>query len=178
VIGERLPAWVRWLSAGVGAAAVMALGWHLADAIGLLIAAPVVAAIVVYPLLEGASAARDALRALALRKVEGRHHAFGGVPLDITHDHGGAWLRAADLQRALRTDEPESVVAARVPGRWRRDDDGTLRLRVDAVVEHLATGPGRLDPRTGRLRKLLQREVLVPAARRAARDRPAAPPRD
>ncbi len=110
-------------------------------------------------------------RAWVWRHEEGRHHAFGGVALRIEDDTRHVWLAAQDLQRVLRTQEPDDALAARHTGRWQRDDEGTLWLRVDAVAERLATMPGRTDPRTQRLRRYFEREVLFPAAERRRRGR-------
>jgi hypothetical protein len=108
-------------------------------------------------------------RWLRWRSVEGRHHAFAGLALDIHDDGRHCWLAAADLQRALRRREPEDAVAARHAGRWKRDARGRLQLRVDAVVAALASGPGRMDPHTLHLRRYLEREVLFPAEQRHRR---------
>jgi hypothetical protein len=108
-------------------------------------------------------------RSLAWRREQGRHHSFGGQPLRIDDDGRQVWIAGADLQRVLGTNDREDVLAARVPGRWRRGDDGALLLRVDAVVQHLSTAPGRMDPRTVRLRRYLEREVIFPAAQRRRR---------
>jgi hypothetical protein len=110
-----------------------------------------------------------AAKSLAWRREQGRHHSFGGQSLHIEDDGRQVWMAGADLQRVLGTNDREDVLAARVPGRWRRDGNGTLLLRVDAVVQHLATAPGRMDPRTVRLRRYLERDVIFPAAERRRR---------
>jgi hypothetical protein len=110
-----------------------------------------------------------AARTLHWRDQQGRHHAFGGVPLQITEDPRHLWVDGQSLQRVLHTHDPEDVLAARHAGRWKRDAQGALLLRVDAVVDLLAHGPGRLDPRNVRLRLYLEREVLFPAAERRRR---------
>lgn len=115
-----------------------------------------------------------AARALIWRREQGRHHAFAGLSLRVRDDGRHAWIAGEDLRRVLDSRDPDDVLAARVAGKWRRDDDGVLWLRVDAVVDHLAQAPGRMDPRTLRFRHYLDREVLFPAAerrRRAAPDR-------
>ena len=99
----------------------------------------------------------------------GRHYSFGGVPLDIHDDGRHLWLAGADLQRVLGTQDAEDVLAARHAGRWRRNSAGAVLLRVDAVVHQLCAAPGRLDPRTVRLRLYLERTVLYPAAERRRR---------
>ena len=110
-----------------------------------------------------------AARGWRWRHEEGQHHAFGGISLDIVDDGRHVWIAAPDLQRALRTAEPEGVLAARVPGRWRRTADGRMQVRVDAAVEHLAVAPERMDPRRVKLRRYLEQEVLYPAAERRRR---------
>lgn len=110
-----------------------------------------------------------AARTLHWRHEQGHHHAFAGVPLQITEDHRHVWVDGVSLQRVLGTRDPEDVLAARHSGRWRRDAEGSLLLRVDAVVDVLAHGPGRLDPRTVHLRRYFEREVLFPAAERRRR---------
>ena len=100
---------------------------------------------------------------------EGRFHSFGGVPLQIEDDGRHVWLDGPGLQRGLGRREPDDVLAARLAGQWRRDKAGTLMLRVDGVVQHLATMPGRDDPRVQKLRRYLERDVLHPAHQRRQR---------
>ena len=109
------------------------------------------------------------LRTFHWRGEQGHHHSFGGVPLAVHDDGRHCWVAGEGLQRVLGTQDAEDVLAARHTGRWRRDAKGTLMLRVDAVVSNLATGPGRMDPRTVRLRRYLEQVVLFPAAERRRR---------
>jgi hypothetical protein len=99
-------------------------------------------------------------------REEGQFHSFGGVPLRIEDDGRHVWIDGAGYMRAVGQREPEDVLAARLSGSWLRDDKGLLLLRVDAVVQHLNTMPGREDPRVQRLRRYLEREVLYPASKR------------
>jgi hypothetical protein len=102
-------------------------------------------------------------------REEGRFHAFGGVPLQVHDDGRHVWLGGAGLLRVLGRKEPDDVLAARMPGQWRRDDEGALLLRVDAVIDYLAHMPGRDDPRVQKLRRYLERDVAYPAAERRRR---------
>ncbi|MDE2370623.1 MAG: hypothetical protein KGN16_16760 [Burkholderiales bacterium] len=102
---------------------------------------------------------------------QGRFHAFAGTPLRIEDDGRQVWVDAEGLQRILGRAEPEAATAARHAGRWRRLEDGTLMLRVDAVVAHLNAMPGRAEPRVQRLRRYLERDVIYPAAQRRGRTR-------
>lgn len=115
------------------------------------------------------SALKQKIRERLWAGEEGRHYNFGGISLRIDHDARYSWIAGSDYQRVMGTHDAEDVLAARLAGRWRRDDRGVLMLRVDAVVTHLASMPGRMDPRTVRLRRYFEREVLYPAEQRRAR---------
>jgi len=128
----------------------------------VLVAAP-------YLALQLASALKRRAREGLWAEQEGRHHAFNGIALLIEHDAHYSWIAGSDLQKVLRTHDREDVLAARLAGRWRRNDQGVLMLRVDSVVAHLASMPGRMDPHIVRLRRYLEREVLYPAAQRRHR---------
>ena len=155
---------------------VSALGWllHVSGLaywlwLGGLTAVAVLGLVWPKPLISAASAIKQALRGRVWRSRQGQHHAFAGVSLYICSDARHEWLAAADLQRALGTREPDDAVAARHSGRWRRDDQQRLLLRVDAVVAVLEHAPRRMDPHVIHLRRYLEREVLYPAAQRRKR---------
>ncbi len=99
-------------------------------------------------------------------REQGQFHSFGGVPLRIDDDGRHVWMDGEGYMRAVGKREAEDVLAARLAGSWYRDEQGRLMLRVDAVVQHLNTMPGREDPRVQRLRRYLEREVLYPASKR------------
>jgi len=103
------------------------------------------------------------------RAEAGQHHAFGGVRLQVEDDGRDVWIGGAGLQRVLGRPEPEEAQAARHAGAWRRDERGRLMLRVDAVVQNLATTGGRHEPRIQKLRRYLEQDVLYPASRRRER---------
>jgi hypothetical protein len=111
----------------------------------------------------------DRLREHAWRHEEGRYHAFAGVPLQVHDDGRHVWLGGAGLLRVLGRKEPDDVLAARLPGQWRRDAQGRLQLRVDAVIDYLGHMPGRDDPRVQKFRRYLERDVLFPAQERHRR---------
>ena len=162
------------IAAGVAALAWAFGAWKAALPVALIVAG--LTAFVAWALPQVGVAvldrAVDLLRAYHWRREQGRHHAFGGVPLAVEDDGRHVWVSGADLQRVLGTRDADDVLAARHSGRWRRCADGTLQLRVDAVVDHLARAPGRFDPRTVRLRRYFERELLYPAAERRRRARP------
>lgn len=100
---------------------------------------------------------------------EGHFHAFGGVSLRVEDDGRFVWLGGQGLLRVLGRQEADDVLAARMPGMWRRDAKGVLLLRVDAVIDYLGHMPGRQDPRVQKLRRYLARDVLHPAEQRHKR---------
>ncbi len=106
------------------------------------------------------------VRGLFWAREQGRFHSFGGVPLHIEDDGCCMWVDGGGLMRILDRREPEEALAARHSGHWRRNEEGLLMLRVDAVVQHLNTMPGRDLPKVQRLRRYFEREVLYPASRR------------
>jgi hypothetical protein len=102
------------------------------------------------------------------KAAEGHHHAFAGVGFTIADDGRHVWMHADALKRVLARPEADDVLAARISGKWKLDERRQLWLRVDGVVEHLSSFPGRMDPRVQKLRRWLERDVLYPAARRHA----------
>jgi hypothetical protein len=166
------PATRAWLL-GASIAAVLGLLHWLGIGLPLLLGLAVVVAVVTWlvPRL-GVRWAEDlvlALRTWFWSREEGRHHSFGGVPLYIADDGLHVWVDGEGLQRVMGTRDSEQVLAARHAGHWQRSHEGRLMLRVDSVVQHLNTMPGRDAPRVQKLRRYFEREVLYPAARRQGR---------
>jgi hypothetical protein len=110
--------------------------------------------------------AHQGLHTQVWKGVEGQHHAFAGVSFTMADDGRHMWMHADALKRVLARPEADDVLAARISGKWKLDERQQLWLRVDAVVEHLSTFPGRMDPRVQKLRRWLERDVLFPAERR------------
>jgi hypothetical protein len=158
--------------AAVAIVILAALDFLLRGRWGTLVGGVILALVVVgLPRLaiRGISAWKARIRENLWAEREGRHHSVAGVHLRIEHDHRHSWVDGAGLQRAIGTHDPDDVLAARLSGRWRRDEKGELMLRVDAVVANLAQRPERMDPRVVRVRLYLEREVLFPEAQRRAR---------
>jgi hypothetical protein len=160
----------RAILAGLFVAAV--LGWSslLGSRIGWQVLGATVTCVLVawglWTAMHRAGDASAALRERLGRADAGRHHAFGGVRLRVEDDGRHVWVDGPGLQRVLGRREPDEAQAARHTGAWRRDERGVLMLRVDAVVQHLATMPGRDEPRIQKLRRYLERDVLFPARHR------------
>ncbi len=160
----------RAIAVGVLIAGVLGLLHLLGVGLKLLLALGIVIAVVAWALpfigVRWLDAAILAVRTLFWAREQGRFHSFGGVPLRIEDDGRHMWVDGDGLMRVLGRREPEEALAARHAGAWRRSDDGVLMLRVDAVVRHLGTMPGRDAARVQRLRRYFEREVLYPAGRR------------
>ena len=173
----RLKRWHRLLLPPLTLLAVLAtleaLGLGLPLLIGAALVGIVITGLVPSYGVRALDRALSAWRAWNWRGEQGHHHAFGGLALHIEDDGRHAWVLGEDLQAVLRTRDPDAALAARHSARWRHDAQGRLWLRVDAVVERLATMPGRTDPRHLRLRRYLERDVLFPAAERRRRSRQA-----
>lgn len=165
----RALALVAGLVAFFGAIQVIGIALPLFLALGIVIA--VVAVGLPWVGVRWFDLLLQAVRNWHWRHEAGRHHAFGGVALDIEDDGRHLWIAGDDLKRVLRSRDRDDVLAARMPGRSRRTSDGRMQLRVDAVVEHLATAPERMDPRRGKLRRYLEQQVLFPASERRRRSR-------
>jgi hypothetical protein len=155
---------------GVAIAGVLGLLHWLGVGLWLLFALALVVSVValMMPRL-GVRWAEDLVRAVRTwfwSREQGIHHSFGGVPLHVADDGLHMWVDGEGLQRVMGTRDSETVLAARHAGHWQRSHDGRLMLRVDAVVQHLNTMPGREAPRVQRLRRYFEREVLFPASKR------------
>lgn len=115
------------------------------------------------------------LRRAPLARLEGRHHSFAGVQLQVHDDGRQLWLHEAGLRRLLGLQrDPVDAFKARFSGHWREARElglpgKGLWLDVAAVHRYLAEAPERMDPKRVRLRTYLDRELLQPASRRHAR---------
>jgi len=168
----RSPA-ARALAIGSGTAALLGLLHVLGVGLPLLAALAVGVAVLTLVLPWIAVRWADDLSCLVRGRFwsrdQGRFHSFGGVPLQIEDDGRHVWIDGQGLMRALGRREPEDALAARHAGQWRRGAQGVLMLRVDAVVQVLASRSGRSEPRQQRLRRYLERDVLFPARMRRER---------
>jgi len=139
--------------------------WLLGTVAGALLAVWAVPSLISWAL----GKVSEGARATMWRKQQGRHHAVGGVALQVEDDGRHVWVAAPGLRKALHSADSDEVLAARHTGRWRRGENGLLWLRVDAVVANLETAPGRMEPHTVRVRRYLQEQVVFPAAERRRR---------
>jgi hypothetical protein len=160
------------MAAGVAAVLLVfvnSLGLELSVlAWGVLLAALVVVAVPRLALDAGAWL-WDRLRAAYWAGEQGQHHRHRGLVIQVEDDGQHVWLAGRDLQAQLGSKDSDDVLAARHAGHWRRDADGRLMLRADAVVRHLAAMPGRGEARIIRLRRYIERDIIYPAQRRHER---------
>ena len=143
---------------------LMGVGLKLLFALGVFISVTIL--VVPWVVANWVGDIKRFVRARFWAREQGVFHSFGGVPLRVEDDGRHVWVDGDGYMRALGRREPEDALAARHTGMWRRDGEGMLMLRVDAVVQVLATMPGRVDPRVQRLRRYFERDVLYPAGRR------------
>lgn len=147
------------------------LGGGVPWALLMGVAAAVLVATAAWLAVQRAGDVQAWLRDRVAARDAGNYHAFGGVTLQVEDDGRHVWLGGKGLLRVLGRHEADDVLAARMPGQWRHDDQGRLLLRVEAVVDYLAHMPERTDPRVQKLRRYLERDVLHPAAQRHRRAR-------
>ena len=168
-MSSELPPWQA--AARVAAAAgALALGWRLDGAAGIVMAAPLAGLLLARVVVEGTAAALHALRARALRGVEGAYHAYRGIPIDVIEDgEGGRWLRVDDVRRILPALPRDETLRAIDPERIRVPDPrGELRIRADALLDWLSRSHA---PESIRFRIWVERTVQ-PTPRHAARSGP------
>ncbi|MFZ5549585.1 MAG: hypothetical protein ACOZJX_12885 [Pseudomonadota bacterium] len=153
-----------------GAVGLAAWWWLESVALALLFMAPALGVAFAHPLIEAVAALSGRAHEQIWRDVAGRHHAFQGQAVDVwTDDEGHAWLALAGVRRIVPGLPPDGHLARLAGERWQAAAPGRLaRLRADALTEllHRAT-----DVRTLKFRRWLERDVMLPARRRAERGR-------
>ncbi len=143
--------------------------WRVFGAFGLVFAAPLFGVLLARPLVELASDLGRATRGLALDSVEGRHYAFKGLHIEVVEDADGRrWLRAADVRKAVPGLPADASLLHLYPGGARRHGRrGGVGVEADVLLQSLARAS---EPQTLKFRHWLEREVVLPAQRRRARD--------
>jgi hypothetical protein len=131
------PPWLHALALGLAAAgaAWSFSQWQGALRFALVAAIALLYVVLVLPHLGVRAIDRLVLllRTLHWRHEQGHHHAFAGVPLQVSDDGRHAWVAAQGLQRALGRREPDDVLAARHAGRWRRDAQDAPALAISSM---------------------------------------------
>ncbi|MBK1689232.1 hypothetical protein [Rubrivivax gelatinosus] len=107
----------------------------------------------------------DRLRAFAWRDLEGRHHEFRHVPIDIVEGNGAErWLRLDHVRRVVPDLPLFPSLRHRHPRGLRRDDDGGVERIEARTLRRELTQAQAL--RTRRFLVWLDRVVIDPAERR------------
>jgi len=173
--------WLQLLLRALACAAISALAYRVLGLIPALSTAVIWGFALARPLVEATSDAVQRLQAHAWRDIEGRHHSVAGHPLRVVEQDGHAWLHLRDLQRALEIDVPaadrnddDALLAQVAPfrGRWRAiGKSHEPHVRADAAAAWMAAHARGGDPRWGRVRKHIERDIVHPLARRVGRDR-------
>lgn len=108
------------------------------------------------------------LRELAYAKVAGRYYEYKGNPIDIHEEPSGArWLSVKDVRRTLPQLPRDALLLRLFPRQLERQGDPEeLRIEAAALEELLLKAQ---DDRSIRFLRWLQRDVMFPAKRKAAR---------
>lgn len=153
---------------GVALAALAGwLGWRSDGptglAIGLLMAAPVLALLSTYAVLKLLGESYALVRTLAYRKLEGHHFAFKGSSLDICEDvEGGRWLKVADVRKIVEDLPADRTLARTMPeGLAYLEPKKTLRVSAIALERYLQRSTAA---KSIRFLTWLRREVIFPSA--------------
>ena len=155
-------------------AAVTYAAWRFGGAIPAVITIPLIGFLLASPLIDLAGHLRHQMRALAWRDLEGRHHEFQGVPVQVFEDaEHRRWVSIADVRHILGASTSDAVLARLYPDGWRRiGKPARMCLSDEALLMHLAKTS---TPLGGRFRQWVERDIAFPARRlreRAGRQPP------
>ena len=149
-------------------AALAWIGWRWNGASGLVTTVPLLGIVVAKPLLDLASALRQAMNRAHWRDVEGRHYAFRGRPVQVIGDAGERrWVRLADVRALIGFTASDGALAISY-----RDGVRSLgrpaepHIADEALLAHLAK---ERSPDALRLRRWVEREIVFPARRQRER---------
>lgn len=145
-------------------AAVTYAAWRFGGAITAVATLPLIGILLASPLIDLAGHLRHQLRAIAWRDLEGRHHEFQGIPVQVFEDAGHhRWVSIADVRRILGSSTSDEVLARLYPDGWRRiGKPARLCLCDESLLMHLAKTS---TPLGGRFRQWVERDIAFPARR-------------
>ena len=138
--------------------------WRVGGLAAMVATAPLYGIALARPLVELASNARHLSRVAVWQPLEGRHHAFRGIAVQVLEDtEHHRWVRAADVRRIVGHTASDAALALTYPQGWRMlGQPAQPHIRADALVAHLRT---ERSPEALRLRQWVEREVAFPAQR-------------
>jgi hypothetical protein len=113
--------------------------WRLMGLTAMVTTAPLYGVAMARPLLDLASDLRHAAKARILRKLEVRHYAYRGVPIQVFEDDTGLrWIRIDDVREVGATTSTDGVFAIAFPdGCQRMGRPPQAHLSHDALLAHL-----------------------------------------
>ena len=131
---------------------------------GLVIAAPLLAAAIVRPLMNLLANFRYNVRAQVLLPLHGKHYAFKGITIHVLEDVDRCrWIPLADVRKVAGMTASDSALEITYPERFMRMGKGAQpHLRDDALVEHLGK---ENNPVALRFRTWVEREVSFSSRR-------------
>jgi hypothetical protein len=152
----------------LGAIGLNVLAWQWMGAMSLAICSPMYAFLLTRPILSLLSQTYQAIRALAFRRVSGRHFEHRGTMLDIVDDDAGhRWLSLNDVRKIIPGLPSAQSLLHRYPDGVRMSKHpAASRIQAETLARYLdtATAPDSL-----RFKHWLDREVVFPARQRRER---------
>ena len=144
------------------------LAWWTSGPTGFVISLGMWGVALARPLLDLAGELRRLMRVAVWHDVEGRHHVFRGLPVQVLEDEEGqCWIRLADVRRIVGFTAGDGALALSYPQGWRQlGRPPQPHLRADALLEHLGK---ESSPTALKLKHWVQREIAYPAQRRRER---------
>jgi hypothetical protein len=149
-------------------AALAWAGWRWNGPSGLVTTLPLLGIALARPLLDLASALRDAMNRAHWRDVEGRHYAFRGRRVQVIGDAGERrWVRLADVRALVGFTASDGALAITYRGGVRSlGRPAELHIVDEALLRHLAK---ERSPEALRVRRWVEREIVFPARRQRER---------
>jgi hypothetical protein len=124
----------------IAAIVVLIFSGYLLGPIGIVLAAPVFAALLAKGFLDSLIGGRRVARAAIYADVQGRYYAFKGVSISVTEDAVGyRWLRVKDIRRVLPDFPRDATLNHIEPERTACVVEGSdLSIRSDALLQWLS----------------------------------------
>ena len=131
-------------------------------ALAVVIASPLIALAVLYPMGRMASASITLARQVAYRHMEGRHYEFKGLFIDVQEDLTYArWLRTSDVRKVLPALPRDSTLQKMFPeGLGHLEARSVVRISASTLDDYLQKAT---DPNSLRFRAWLRRTVIRPS---------------
>lgn len=144
------------------------LAWRTAGATGFVTSLALWGLALARPLIDLAGELHRTMREAVWGGLEGRHHSFRGVPVQVLEDDDGrCWIRVADVRRIVGFTAGDGALALSYPQGWRLfGRPPQPHLSTEALLAHLGK---EAAPVALKFRHWVEREVDFPARRRRER---------